>query len=463
MKFLAPEPTVNIYNEGFETNDFLNRRKVGKSLSDLVERIEDPLVIALDGMWGTGKSYFLKRWVGAHSLENNGRATTVYFDAFANDFVGDPLPAIISCISERIPRSQIGKLDVARRAAQKLAKPLARLGLAVGTYGATEVFSGVADIVVNTVAKESEAELDKLWAKENSKSSAMEEFKSAIQTLTANDPETGESTPLVIVIDELDRCRPDYALEVLEVMKHFFSVSGVHFVLGVNLSALENSVKVRYGDQIDAVKYLKKFIQVTLKLPTEFGPEHRSQNANLLYFDHLIQEMGVPRHISAPLKTQIKIINSSHAISIRDISQIVSSATLLSNDVLTRENTYSGWLIVLVDLLVAKIIRPDLFPRFLDATISRSELESYLGASEKTLSQELDGQHNPSYDRKLFFRYYTWLFIIGGGKISGAPEGLTQHISKQFDSFGYDQDARKLPAKINSRWLDRFQFFEEQM
>ncbi len=83
MKLFPPQDTCTIYKTGFGTDDILGRAETGKRLSDLLERIEDPVVVALDGRWGSGKSHFLKRWVGAHTLENDGRATVVYFDAFA--------------------------------------------------------------------------------------------------------------------------------------------------------------------------------------------------------------------------------------------------------------------------------------------------------------------------------------------------------------------------------------------
>jgi hypothetical protein len=102
MKFVIPEPLFNLYNEGFTGKDILKRADTGKRLSSLVESIEDPLVIALDGEWGSGKSFFLKCWVGAHKLENNGQATTIYFDAFAHDYLEDPLIALTGCISERL-------------------------------------------------------------------------------------------------------------------------------------------------------------------------------------------------------------------------------------------------------------------------------------------------------------------------------------------------------------------------
>lgn len=71
MWFMPPDKDVDLYNSGFD-DDLLGRVKLGENLSELLERIDDPLVVALDGRWGAGKSYFLKRWVGAHRIQNNG-------------------------------------------------------------------------------------------------------------------------------------------------------------------------------------------------------------------------------------------------------------------------------------------------------------------------------------------------------------------------------------------------------
>lgn len=60
-KLFLPDPEICLYKDGFGQNDILDRAKTGTQMSDLLERISDPLVIALDGKWGTGKTHFLKR------------------------------------------------------------------------------------------------------------------------------------------------------------------------------------------------------------------------------------------------------------------------------------------------------------------------------------------------------------------------------------------------------------------
>ena len=135
MRFLPSEENIREYESVFE-KDLLGRRETGERLSSILERIEDPLVIALDGKWGTGKSYFLKHWVGSHTKQNDGKALTVYFDAFSHDYLSDPLIALVGALMLRTPKTEKSKIDRIKRVALKIAKPSARIGLSVATFGA---------------------------------------------------------------------------------------------------------------------------------------------------------------------------------------------------------------------------------------------------------------------------------------------------------------------------------------
>lgn len=75
-----------------------------------------------------------------------------------------------------------------------------------------------------------------------------------------------ESNPIVIIIDELDRCRPDYAVKTLETLKHFFDISGFVFILSIDEKQLKSSVKKLFGtDNFDGYKC--KFINNSFILP----------------------------------------------------------------------------------------------------------------------------------------------------------------------------------------------------
>ena len=459
MKILPPEQDIKLYKEGFEAHDILGRKKVGEALSNLVNRISDPVVIALDGKWGTGKTHFLKRWVGAHTLENDGTVNVVYFDAFAQDYLNDPLPALITSLSERFLDND-DKLKTVKAIAFKLAKPLARIGLAAATFGATEALGAFGDEVVEAASSEATDALDKYWKEETGRREAIVEFRDAMKALAAPNSEENIGASLIFVIDELDRCRPDYALEVLEVIKHFFSVPHVHFILGVNLEALEHSVHFRYGDKIDGHAYLKKFIQITLELPTELGDIYNPQFVNLKYLDHLIKDMGVPNHIANPLRREFKLVSKFNHISLRDIGKIVSSISLASEDILSNNNELAGWMLIMIDLIISKIIRPDLYPKFLNASINQTDIASYYGVSPSAFMSIINNEIGSDYNWEIYKKLLTWQYLSQGEELKNIEPSTINSISRQFDHFGLDShEARKLPEEIHSIWLDQFKFY----
>lgn len=385
MKFNF-EQKINLYKDGFEDkrNDLLFRRKKGATLSWLLNNIEDPLVVALEGQWGSGKTYFLKRWVTEHAKQNKA-STVVYFDAFAYDYVSDPLPALVTALKGRTEDKNI---NILKKAAFKLAKLGTRAGLAVFTSGTSEFIGKVGEGMVDEAKKS----LEEYWEREEGKNVAMLQFREALESMVT----AGKVNKVIIVVDELDRCRPDYALEVLEIIKHFFSVDNVHFVLGVNLEVLESMISVRYGNEIDANAYLQKFIQVKLELPDEV--EHPAyQNWDVwLYLERLIKQLEISEQIGNSLKFQIELVARTNSITLRQIEQIVSAIKLANNVYLTNENIDPGYFHVMNDLIISRIVRPDLYPKFLDATITPEDLKSYLGTNDNELGGESDLGYNSS-------------------------------------------------------------------
>ena len=71
---------------------------------------------------------------------------------------------------------------------------------------------------------------------------------------------------LVIFVDELDRCMPSYAIELLNTARHLFDVQGVVIVLGVNRTELEHRVQTIYGQSCDAETYLRRFVDLAVGL-----------------------------------------------------------------------------------------------------------------------------------------------------------------------------------------------------
>jgi hypothetical protein len=451
MRFLPPEEEVKLYETGFGETDLLGRIGLGKKLSEVVDRIEDPLVIALDGSWGTGKSWFLQRWVGEHTLQNDGKALTVHFDAFSHDYLTDPLTALVSTLASRIEPGGGSSLAKVKRLVFDLAKPAARMGLAVATSGVSEVAGIMGGAALEVARGEADKAMEGFWKREEGRRAAMKSFQRAVEELTFHAKEQNRR-PIVIVIDELDRCRPDYALEVLEVIKHFFSVPRVHFVLGANLDALQNSVKARYGSEIDASMYLSKFVSITMSLPDHIGDPDRTP-ATIKYLVETGRNMVIPDPLLNEIRDQVEVLLPKYRISIRESSKILSSSALLPA-VTGQRDALRGWRTAATTLLIMKVVQPRVFRLLLGARSTTSELMDLFGIGPNEIKpNKEDGSHNREFYHRAYVLLKTWDYICSNGSMEGEDR---ESFAKAFDSFRVHQDVRRIPKKIAETWLDTF-------
>jgi hypothetical protein len=375
MKPFPEDPTFTPGEKGFDGEDengrpydLLGRKPMGQRLTDLLDRVEQPLVIALDGGWGSGKSHFLKLWTGAHEKELGGKAKIIYFDAFEHDYLDDPLISLVARLITK--EAEITWGNKAVKAIKKAALPLAKLGLRIGaaaaTAGATEVVGPIADAVVTKTGEATQASIDAFWKRETSRIAAMQQFRDALTSLT-KDGESGQK--IVFIIDELDRCRPDYALTLLEIVKHFFAVPNVHFVLGANVAALENSVRARYGSEIRAREYLMKFIHLRLTFPID--RDHQGNGPWARYFDATYKQMGLGTNSVQSLRDNLSIINSSTQVSLRDIQRALSRLALFPKEFETFNFAYQR---LGTSALLLETFAPEHFSRLRSGTLEINQV-----------------------------------------------------------------------------------------
>jgi hypothetical protein len=450
MKLFPQDNDVILYETGFD-GDILDRSVISKRLSDLLEEMETPLVIALDDKWGSGKTYFLKRWVTAHARENGGQAVTVYFDAFESDYRSDPLVAITTVVSDRIPEKAKSTVKKWRTVASKLAKPAFGIALSVATLGAKHHLDEIGDVIADAASAEARDAAGQLWDAEKDRKDAMETFKKLLMELT----ESAEAQ-IIIVVDELDRCRPDYALSVLEVIKHFFNVPKVHFVLGVNGSALENSVRARYGADIDAESYLRKFINVSFSLPRMVGPRG-DQNVVTSYANNLALEMKLPDSLANRCINLLSYVSKVNDVSLRDVGKILSKVALVPSDV-HKEKKLMGWIDTLCILIVASVIDPKLHIKLSTATASEDAIRRFLGAFNSLTTDEIDGNSNVNFDPNLSIWLSHALFSCSPVNVADAKDlpAWKGSVARQFDAFGTPHEPKKIAARIQKNWVEIF-------
>ena len=114
---------------------------------------------------------------------------------------------------------------------------------------------------------------------------------------------------------------------------------------------------------------------------------------------------------------------------------------------------------IMIDLIISKIIRPDLYPKFLNASINRTDIASYYGVSLSAFMSIIN-KKNPEHNRRMYNKFIIWQYLNQGEELKNIEPHMIKAISQEFDRFGLDShEARQLPKKIHSIWLDQFKFY----
>ena len=248
--------TGNIYG-----GDTLNRRPDCEYLRDGILAAKTPFVLAVNASWGAGKTTFLQMLREECKM---AEMRSVYFDAWKNDFHSDALAPMVGEISKQLTPKGKFKESI-QTVGRVLINPetyTRAIDLAMGIWGKTEPTAAMAEAVGVEMPKADDCRkfLQEMSAKSNviveyaEREKAMDNFRTELEKFAT----AKKGKPLVFFVDELDRCRPIFAVEMLEKIKHVFDVQGVFFVIAVNKNELKKILRSVYGD-IDAAIYLRRF------------------------------------------------------------------------------------------------------------------------------------------------------------------------------------------------------------
>ncbi|MEB5708426.1 KAP family P-loop NTPase fold protein [Pantoea anthophila] len=256
--------------------DSMGRAEHARNLTQfLIQKGQEAnYVLNLNAKWGTGKTYFLRRWVA----EIESTYPTVYIDAWSSDHSSDPLLSVVSEVKNKLRElKNISRFEAALfkglAKAVKATAPLVikavvkgqlkRGGVNLDEFG--EAFS-------NGDAADAGAKLvEQAIRAHNEASKGVENIKKSVRDWLESVVRSGKRQyPLFIFIDELDRCRPTYAVEMLETIKHIFDMKNVVFVVATDKDQLQHSIRAIYGAEFDSRLYLDRFFtrSITLSNPS---------------------------------------------------------------------------------------------------------------------------------------------------------------------------------------------------
>lgn len=245
MKELTDEQIL----EHLRNNTILRNNQLSM-LVKILNSLKENTVLAIDGAWGSGKTVFVKQllMLSDDAIQEYGYNTideiainllrkkqkTFYFNAWEYDYLGDALSAMLL----KLIADDDESLNTA-----SIKKALSMVSMSAGLKNLTHDFIDIDN-------KTRKSDLVKAVKDQVNRHDAVNEFIDKLK---------GDYERLIFVIDELDRCRPSFAVELLEVVKHYFMRDDVTFIITTNVNQLSHTIKRYYGSDFDGYAYLNKF------------------------------------------------------------------------------------------------------------------------------------------------------------------------------------------------------------
>lgn len=318
------------------SSDCLNRQEEARLLYLHLMRIYDygqrkSLTLNINAPWGFGKTYFLE---GLSKDLDAKKHKTVFFNAWENDYSEDALVSLIIEIGiqafERDPeflkklKLAIGKIiTTGSRIAESTGDPQA----IIASHFASEISSSVLK-----GEKESHKLGDAAYLKHEQRKKAIFDFKTELNK-AAEKLDHPQRPPIFVLIDELDRCRPTYAIEILESIKHLVGVRGIFFIIATDTEQLSHTVKAVYGQSFDSTKYLNRFFDefYLLRKPTnlEFIEKNIEETNQVSLTESVLARKEDDKKYHAIL---LEKVFSSFNFSLRDIEQCLFKYHTITRD-----------------------------------------------------------------------------------------------------------------------------------
>ena len=365
------EVSPNIRND-------IKRTPTGLLYSSKLHHLDnEAFIIAISGSWGTGKTEFAKifrnlltdkeikhcsedyaKIIKENRYNNEGEDEVIYFNAWQNDFFDDPLIPFSRMLIERVCKNHQTEYQEADKQ-----------------------FTSYLRMLRNAKNDEPEDNNDNLPLDKR-----IEKLNDALQACISEK----NQKKVVVQVDELDRCKPTFAIQLLEIVKHLFNVKGLVFMFFLDIKELRHCVKTVYGNEFDAVGYLERFFDYTSMLPkgneeklfNKFADEYELPKDRAEYYDLCRLFKLTPREIKG-LCSSFYYLNKYH------LTDYPSKARLLYFYILLLKYKYPAE-VQDIDSIDEKGIQT-LFgkrPKFLLANVKDAQPQPFFDAVTSNLKME---------------------------------------------------------------------------
>lgn len=428
---------IDIPQENPFANCKLAREPYARVLTNIVNTYADGFVLGINNEWGAGKTTFVKMW--QQQLKIKG-FQTIYFNAWENDFDSNPLVALMS---ELETLTNAKNKTVFKSVVEKGAVLVKNIAPTIAKSLIKKYVVDIDDIAVDVIenaAKASTEILEEEIKKYSSKKKTIVEFRKELEKFVK---QADSIKPLIFIIDELDRCRPNYSVEVLEQIKHFFSVSGIVFVLSIDKKHLASAVKGYYGsEQIDSNEYLRRFIDLEYSIPKPTTKDFIAYLFDYYSFkDFFSSQERIKydelRRDSVNFLLMAESLLTKTNTNLRQQERIFALTRLVLCSFMANEYTFPHLLFILAYL---KVLRDDLFQKINRNELALQELSDLIGELMLTENKDSEGI-NLGYVEALLLWFYnnnkehrTKIDLLGSDQEGKSTTPIKSKLIKENDS-----------------------------
>lgn len=370
-KIKLPDPVIT--EQGIWAGDKLERGQYAQNIREMLADETEAVVVAVNGKWGCGKTFFLERFAKEYAKDGKG-GVCIYLNAWECDYLSNPLLFLLSGIQETVSDQLNGALfdPQLRGQISDLFWKLAKNILGIIPFGIGE-----------GIKEASETNLLSFYPQQTKLNNRLREILSAL----AKEIKSKTEKPMVICVDELDRCRPTYAIEMLERIKHFFDIPGIVFMLGLDREQLCASIASVYG-AIDTENYLHRFFDFEFVLPppdrAAFIAEQFKQYGLTACWEELDRAANIDLsvHEGANCQQTIQFLAAVHRLELREIQTALKWLAIL---VRTQKPRYYSFPFLAIVLIILKLRNRELYGKYLKGTATPADVLDFLVPKEKEM------------------------------------------------------------------------------
>ena len=426
--------------------DLLQRREFINRIVALIKTTSNNnghRTFAIDGEWGSGKTWVLeeieKELLAIEIEEGKRPFLVIHYNCWEYDYYEEPFIAIVSALLNFVENSKV----LPSRTKGAVKKVFAKIGEKLLSVGSS-LMQPIIGVNVEKTVKAIKAISNEVNQEEIEKYNfdKFYGFKETVLQLKKELSKLAEKYSIVICVDELDRCLPEYAIKVLERLHHVFEdIDNLQVILSIDKNQLDKTVKTIFGDDVNIAGYLTKFIDFTIKLP---HGDIEQEKFNLLFEDY-VKNFGY-RDGYTIIQASDDFINEFFAnVNIRRQIKVIEKARLVHSLMPQMPNLTIDYMAVEIFLVLVSFVY-DLNVKLNKEITDFNDVINFKSSNER----ELWVVHNKVFHEKI---------DRGLARYVAPDENRTYHVFNQYDTWSmlymvllslWNKDKLKLDCRFAS-------------